>query len=254
MNEKTKEQLKNMQEKVLEAIQADEVTMRSRYYFIARSALWIIGTLLAFSLALYLISFVAFIFRGNGLSMLPHLGAGGWLNLFISLPWILLLGVFVVFLLLQILSTHFSFIYKRPLVHTALGSIFILVISGIAIGQTALHDNAYRYSQEHGTPFAAKLYKGAIRDRGDVHVGVLERTEEETFVLTNRNGETYTVLITEATQMPPSGIATSSTVIVIGPSDEDTITAVGVRPFDEKRPVFPKRNNSGNEGAPHRLR
>jgi len=241
MSEETKKQLKNMSEKVLEAIKTDEVTMHSRLYFLSRTTLWILGVILSFGLTLYLISFAAFIFRGNGLHLLPHLGAGGWFNLFISLPWILLLGVFVVFLLLQILSTHFSFVYKRPLVHTILASIFILVIGGVAIGQTTLHDRAYRFSQEHNVPLAAPMYRDAIRDRGDVHIGTAEGFEGETLLLKNRNGETYMVTISESTRMPRVGITTSSMIMVIGPEDDGKIQAIGIRPFDANKPLFPQR-------------
>ncbi len=257
MTEETKKQLKNMSEKVLEAIEANKVTMHSRFYFIARTALWILGIILTFGLTLYLISFVAFIFRGNGLLLLPHLGVGGWFNLFISLPWVLLLVVFIVFILLQVLSTHFSFIYKRPLIHTILASIFILIIVGVGIGQTTLHDRAYRFSQERGIPFAAPFYRDAIRDRGDLHIGVIEKIEGDTLLLTGRDGKTYTILIIDATHIPPFGIATSSTVMVIGSEDDGVIEAIGIRPFDSNRLPFPQHRKEmcgGNQGLPPSLR
>ena len=259
MSEETKKQLKKMSDKVLEAINTDAVVMRSRYYFMARSALWILGVVLAFGLTLYLISFAAFVFRGNGLHLLPSLGAGGWLNLFISLPWILLLVVFVVFVLLQILSTHFSFVYKRPLVHSILTSIFILVIGGVAIGQTQLHDRAYELSQERRLPIAGPLYRDAIRDRGDVHIGVVENLTETGFTLATRDGERYTVKTTDATRTPPNGVAEGAMVLVVGAEEGSTIEAHGIRPFagDARKPPFPKgppRDSQNRFGPPPPVR
>lgn len=247
MSEETKQQLKNIHDKVLEAIHTDAVTMRSRYYFIARSALWILGVTLAFSVMLYLVSFIAFIFRGNSLLLLPHIGPGGWMNLFISLPWMLLFFVFALFVVLQILSTHFSFVYKRPLVHTILASIFLLTIGSVAIGQMTLHERAYELNEGHPIPLTGALYENAIRDHGNIHTGKVTEINGTEFNIRNRNGKEYTVSVTPDTKVPPVKITEDTLLMVIGDEDDGIITADGVRPIDKGRPVFPHEDRQERE-------
>ncbi len=227
----TKKQLNNLKETVLKAIEEDKVSMHSKLYFLSRSALWALGFLLTLTLTIYLISFITFIFRGNSLHLLPQLGPGGWFNLFVSLPWVLLLIVFSVFVLLQVLSTHFSFVYKRPLVHTLLASIFLVVIVGVAIAQTSFHERAY---ERHKEGF---MYKGALKDKGEIHIGRVTQINGAGFNIRNREGETYIVSVTPTTKMPPFKISTSTIMIVMGAEDNGVITAVGIRPVQKQRRV-----------------
>ena len=254
MVDEAKKQLDTMKEKVLTAIETRNVSMRSRSYFLIRTALWIAGTLLVFVLTLYLTSFAAFVFRGNGLHLLPQLGPQGWGTLLLSLPWLVLLSLFVVFVILQILSTHFSFVYKRPLVHTILGSIFILVIGSVAIAQTALHERAYRLSEEGRLPFGGPLYSGAMHDRDDMHIGTITTLTDSSFILAHRNGETYHVIITDTTRLPRRTLENGDVVIVLGDDEDDVITAFGIRPFRPGDALLPPRhgNTPGERLMPSR--
>jgi len=246
MSEETKQHIKNIREKVLHAIIADNVTMHSRYYFLARTTLWVLGSILAFGTALFLISFIAFVFKGNALYLLPNLGPHGWLTLFISLPWIILLLVFAVFVILQVLSTHFSFVYKRPLVHTILGSIFILIVGGLAIAQTNLHERAFELSQGNKLPIAGDFYRKALVDQDNLHVGVVHLLEDASqFVLESRDGGLYTVLLSENTRMPSTTVLMEDAfIVVMGESEDDKISAIGIRPFDIGRAAFPPPRKS----------
>ncbi|QSH39291.1 hypothetical protein JXR01_03235 [Candidatus Kaiserbacteria bacterium] len=247
MSEKTKKQIAAVRNTVLNAIHADEVTMRSRYYFLARTALWAVGSILAFGMTLYLISFITFVFRSNALFALTHLGPKGIATLFLSLPWILLLLVFVVFLLLQFLSTHFEFVYRRPLIHTILGSIFVLVIGGVLIGQSTLHDRAYRFSEAHKVPLAGSFYRDAIREQNNMHIGTIQNYVDNSFTLNARNGSTYLITIHDDTRIPPSGLRENMMILLIGEEMDGVIEAIGIRPVNSDR-VFIPRQNKGNKG------
>lgn len=242
MSEKTKQQLKNFRDTVLNTIQTDKVTMHSRYYFLARTALWVLGIILAFGTALFLLSFVAFVFQGNGLYLLPQLGFRGFTVLFMSLPWLLLLLIFMVFVVLQVLSTHFAFVYKRPLIHTILGSIFLIIIGSALIAHTPLHDRAYTLSNQQKLPIAGSFYRDAVRDKNDVHIGTIENLTETSFTLHARGGEIYTVFVSDDTRKPPMVLGDGAVVMVLGVEKEGAIQAHGIRPFDDMRPpVFPSQ-------------
>ncbi|PCI89925.1 hypothetical protein COB18_02250 [Candidatus Kaiserbacteria bacterium] len=239
MSNKTNNEIKKVRENIIDAIKNSNVTMRSRYYFVARSALWIFGITITAGIVIYLISFMTFIFRGSGLSLLPHLGPQGFIALFISLPWLLVLGIFIIFILLQILSTHFSFVYKRPLVHTILGSVFVFVILGILIGQTTLHDRAYRLSQNNKLPFAGSIYRESLRDRGSMHMGTITHLNAtSSFTLTDRKGTELHIQVDFDTRLPRRTLSNGMNVMVMGKVDKDTIKAVGIQSFDPERAGF----------------
>lgn len=251
MSEETKKQLMHMRDTVLDAIHTDEVTMRSRYYFIVRSVLWGVGIVLTFGVTLYLISFIAFVFRSNALYALTSLGPKGFATLFISLPWILLLLVFIVFLLLQFLSSHFEFVYRRPLIHTILGSIFILVLGSILIGQSTLHARAYRFSEEHKLPIAGSFYKDAIRENENVYIGAISNYTDTIFTLKARSGIDYTVLITQTTRLPRPDLKEDMTVLVVGEKENNVIKAFGVRPVNKEHVLRPHRDENNLEREEH---
>ena len=236
MSEETKKQLKDMSEKVLQAIKTGNVSMHSRYYFFARSALWILGVILVFSLTLYLMSFITFVFRGNALSALLAFGSHGWLVLLTSLPWLLLLATFAIFVALQLLSLHFSFVYRRPLVHTALASIVVLVAGSALMAQTTLHEHAYELSRERRLPIAGPIYRIAIGDRDDRHIGIITAMNDEVFTIRGRDGEVFYVNIATSTRIPRGrdfAFATGTPIVVFGDLDnDDDIDAVGIQPLD----------------------
>lgn len=237
MNDETKQKLKSVAESVTNAIEANEVKMRSRYYFMARTGLWVFGSLLMIGLSLYLVSFIAFVFRGNGLHLLPQLGPKGWVLFVTSLPWLLILSVLIVFGLLHVLSTKFSFVYKRPLVHSILLGIILLVALGALIGQSTLHDRMYERNKKERLPFAGGLYQGAIGDRPGTTVGKISEYSETSFILIARDGTPYAVSITNETRTPRKELTDGMTVIVIGEYEDETIEAHGVRPFDSTRAI-----------------
>lgn len=239
MNHETKKQLRTVHEKILTAIKSDEVTMRSRYYFIARSILFTLCTVLAFTVALYLVSFVTFMARSNGLGALPQFGFEGWRILFGALPWIVLLLIGAVFVVLQLLSTHFAFVYKRPLVYSLLGSIVVLVVGGGAIAQTTLHDRIYQLTQERGLRFTAPLYKDVLHDEQGVYTGTLSILPSGEWLLIARDDTRYTLEVHSGTRMPPMPFANGDLVMVVGEETDDLdIRTRGIRPLRHIRPII----------------
>lgn len=188
-------------------------------------SLWALSIILTFTLTIYLISFIVFIFQGNSLHLLPQLGPGGWLNLYLSLPWILLFITFIVFVLLQGLIIRFSFAYKRPPVRTVLISIFLVVLAGVLISQTSFQEKVYKAHKE------GFVYRNALRDRGEVYIGAVTQINGGGFNIKNRDGYTYIVSMTPETKIPPFRISVSTIMMVMGPEKDGIIEAVGIHPI-----------------------
>lgn len=241
-----------LQKKIKDAIEKNEVSMHSRMYIYGRTLLWTSATILMFGTVLFFVSALIFVFRANGLHLLPFFGSRGWMALFFSLPWLLLGVVAIVSVLLFTLSRHYAFVYKRPLVHTLLAGIVVLACGGVLIAYTTLHERAYeRAHNQHGLPIAGPLYRGAIGDRPDVHVGIVSELTPDSFVLNRRDGQKTTIIIEGTTLMHPElQLAEDMLVVVMGDAVEDTVHALGVRPAEKKGVLFPKDMRQKNVPSP----
>lgn len=241
MTDKHEKPENTVSENVLQRIADERISMHSKYYFVAKSGLWILGTIVLFGLTLYLLSFIEFVYRTNGLSSLPSLGSKGWLVLLTSLPWLLIVGMLGIFVILQVLSTRFSLVYKRPLVHTTLASVVILVAGTTLIAHSTLHEQVLRVSHDRGLPIAGPLYRSYTADRSDRHIGVVTKVDEMLYTVTSRTGDIYVVKVATSTRVPRSAaaIATGTPIIVIGELDDDVIEAHGIRPLDRQPVMFP---------------
>ena len=82
-----------LKETIQEKIRSGALTMKPKLYFVLRGLLYLVGILLVLGLALYLLGFMAFVFRANGVYILPEFGLRGVRTLFVSLPWFLIILV-----------------------------------------------------------------------------------------------------------------------------------------------------------------
>lgn len=233
--------MNELRTKIEEAITHNRVVMHSRLYFVTRTVLFIAALVLALGTALFLASAVIFAFRANALHLLPFFGPRGWAALFFSLPWLLLVSAVSMFALLIVLSQHFKVSYTRPIAYTFLTSIVAVAVGGIVLAHTTIHERAYEQArQPNGLPFAGPLYRAAIGDRPDVHVGIISNLSGSSFVLQRRDGQTTTIVLTDDTRIHPTLLlANDMLVLVMGDAQSGTVTALGIRPAEKQGVLFP---------------
>lgn len=240
--------MKNLKHNIMGAIKADQVRMHSRLYFLARSALWLVSILLAFAVALFLLSFAIFMLRGNGLLATPTFGMPGLIPLIFSLPWLIGLAILMLVVVIEILGSQFALVYKRPLVYSVLGVLAATTLGASAIAHTTVHERMFRLGREGKLPsFGAHFYEKALRERPDVHVGEIVSVGEQ-LVIETRTGSTTTVIITEETRRPPT-LRLGETVVVFGEMTGETVTAFGIKPVPKER-VLPLKRGPKSPPAP----
>ncbi|MBP9669635.1 MAG: hypothetical protein KBE09_05095, partial [Candidatus Pacebacteria bacterium] len=194
--------MNKLKQHVMGAIHTDQVRMHSRLYFFARSTLWLVSILLAFSVALFLLSFAIFMLRGNGLLATSAFGVRGLMPLLFSLPWLIGLAIVMLIVTIEVMSLRFALVYKRPLIYSVLAVLAVTTLGASAIAHTTMHERMFRLGREGKLPsFGARFYEGALRERPDVHVGTIVSVGDQ-LVIETRTGSTTTVFLTEETRRP----------------------------------------------------
>ncbi len=238
--------IQNIAKSVLQKIQAEDVTMHSRYYFLLRSAMWIIAAIFLFGLTLYITSMIGFIFIGNGMGALAGFGMAGVFIMLRSLPWLLILIALGLVFLLEYLGAQFSFIYKKPLVYSLLGVSVLMVVGGTLLAQTSMHHRAFALGEEYKVPGAGRIYQEyVLRRDGEVYIGTISTITDSAVNLMLRNGESKLLGLTEDTKRSPRRALEQGmmVMVMVGSDDDGTEKALGIRPLERKHMLMPRRHS-----------
>ena len=225
---------KNITLEVQEKIQSGKLKMKPKAFFVLKSTLYIVGTLLILCFTLYLVSFIFFILRANGIMDLSRFGFRGFGIILVSLPWFLIILTLILVIVLEILGKHFSFVYRWPLMYSLLGVVLVVLTFGALVGQSRIHYSVLTRAEDRSLPFAGSMYRhyGMIHMK-DAHIGTVVHFATSTIQLQDRAGKSYTVIIGPEVRYPlGNGIVEDDIIMVIGGVDEDTIQAVGVRKIE----------------------
>lgn len=229
---------------IMQAIRGDTVRMRSRLHHAIVGALWIgVGTLLV-STALFLVSFGIFVMRGNGLFATVHFGPRGFITLLTTLPWLILISTVGIVVLLEILASRFSCVYKRPLIYSLFGALLLVVLGGTLIAHSTVHETLLRMHQVRPMPGIGPLYDSAIRTIDDVQIGTIVAYNTESVTIETRDGDVLRIQIQEETRLPPVPLREKLTVVVLLDHDGTTPTALGIRPLKPERTLYPVLHTS----------
>lgn len=234
--------MNNLKQAVMDTIKTGNVSMHSRMHFVIRGTLLVAGFVLLLAISLFLVSFVVFLLRTNGLLGIAHFGMDGLPSLLFSLPWVILLLVVVVFITLELLASHFSFVYKRPLVYSILGGGVVVVCGGVLIAHSTIHEQMFRLNESRPIPGINYMYKQALFTPEGVLVGVISSSSTSFIDITARNGSSTRVIVLEKTRKPPVPFTTGDAVVVMTRNENGAITAIGIRPIEKNRALLHKKD------------
>ena len=226
---------KQIRDQVLEAIKSGRVAMRPRWRFVLKAVLGVLGGALLFLALLYLVSFIIFALRRTGVWFVPIFGARGWFVFLVSLPWILIIFSLIFIVVLEILVRRYSFAYRRPLLYSALGIIFLVLLGGVIVASTPFHGRVFRYAVGNRTPFAGDFYRGfGMPHFQDTYPGTITEVASTSFMMQDPQGEVLKIFISQKTRLPLGmDLEAGDAVVVFGPREGDTINAFGMREVDE---------------------
>jgi hypothetical protein len=213
--------------------------MRPRWHFVLLSALSVIGAFILLLTLLYVTSLAMFFLRDSGAWYTPSFGGRGWYPLLHSLPWFLILLIVAFMIVLDLLVRRFAFVYKKPLLLSAIGILLLIFFGGFFIAQTPLH-RMIMLSARHGdlpSPIDM-LYRGPMRvpPPSDTYHGQILVIVPGGFTLVDEEGAgTTTVLVTPETRLPyGEDFKPGERVVVVGDTTATgTVRAFGIREIDE---------------------
>ena len=220
---------------IMEAIREGKVRMRPRWQFLFSSALSSLSALFIFLLLLYVASLAVFILRDSGAWFAPSFGGRGWIELLRSIPWLLIVCMLALVFLLEVVVKDLAFIYKKPLLISASGIVFLIVLGGMLLPLSPLH----RSMGDANSPIGF-LYRSPLRmpRPDDAYHGSIIAFVPRGFVMTDEDGAgTTTVYITPKTRLPyGDNFEVGERIVVIGDREgTGTVEAFGVREIDEYR-------------------
>lgn len=226
-----------IKEHILEKISANELTMRSKTYFILKVGVLIAVALCILTISVLIWNFILFSIRINGHDALLYFGSRGFLVFLTFFPWALLMLDVALIMLLEWLARQFRFGYLSPALYLFLGFFTVVISSGIFIDRvTNFNDELLSRAREHHLqqPFG-DIYEHAryAPPAGSgVYRGVVTAIFGNTVTLYNADVGTTSIL----TVIVPSGDpnATSSlrlgeTIFIAGDADGGAIRAFGIR-------------------------
>lgn len=222
----------SVQDNVRRAIASGNVTMRSRWYFVANAVLLIIGTMLVALTLLYIGSFIIFILHQTGVWFIPSFGMRGLREFLIALPWLLILLTLLFIVILEVLIKKYAFVYNRPLLYSVAGIIFFVAFGGFALTLIPFHSNLFRQAQRNNLPFAGRVYRlyGMPSYRGRVIPGAIVEIINNGYRITTPRNETITVALTPATVLiPRNGFGIGDEIVALGDWQDDIMVAFGIR-------------------------
>lgn len=225
-----------LRDKVLGAIKNGKVKMRPKWHYVLKTALAITGGVLLSLALLYLVSFIFFALRANGVWFMPAFGLSGMRTFVMSLPWLLIFTSLLFIIILEILVKRYAFAYRKPLLYSVLGILALAIIGGFALARAPFHRSLLRRAQEDRSPLTAPFYREFGMHRfHDIHPGYIASITEDGFILYTRQGETFTVRLVPETRLPFGfNFAEGDEVVVFGDRDDDTVEARGILEIDDE--------------------
>ena len=144
---------------VLQQIDEHKIKMRSRSYFTSRTIIVIVFTLALFAVAVFLSSFVVYLFGHTDLFLLAKTDRVGF-QLFIAFfPWFTIICALVIIYIIGALLSRYAFIYLRPAFIAAILILMILGLGSIFLQTISFHDNFGKYAISNNVPLLDIFYQ-----------------------------------------------------------------------------------------------
>lgn len=222
---------------VFEKIRKGEISMRPKMYFIARAALLIIVAVIAFIIAMFVLSFAFFSIHESGEQFLLGFGQRGLLAFIALFPWWSLVFTILLILLLDYLLRYFKFGYRVSMLEIFLFALAVVIIAGIIINFTPLHSSLLNNADNDNLPIIGSLYE-QIHDSHEaqgVYRGDITSIQGNEFVITHNDTDrdsddgTWTIMAPEGFDI--TTLHVGERVYVAGKFIRGIVYAYGIQEF-----------------------
>ncbi len=227
-----KENKSKIEENIISKIEKGDVKMKSRSYFIFRSALIAFSLLLLVLFLFYIGSLIIFVLRANDIFLLKGMGFKGMRAVFISFPWYLAFLSLFLIVLVQFFGKKHPLIYRRPLLFSFFAILLFSIIGSLLIEMSSLHHYLFKKAQKEEMFMGGGMY----RNLGDIDLnyrysGIVLDIENSNITMKEDSGKILRVEIKKETRGKRilQSISAGSKIVVIGDIDGDLIFAHAIR-------------------------
>jgi len=236
-NENHEKSIKNL---VLNKIKENKAVMKPRWYFVLKAVLFVSGIVILSIALFYVISFILFILRQNGLYFITPFGFRGITIFLISLPWILVLVSIAFLITLEILIRKYSFSYRQPILFSLLFVFVTVAIGGFIVGETDFHKGMFKSANDHGLPIMGGMYRSyGLEEIKNICFCRIDEIIDTGFMVFDEGNNKIDVLVDENTRFPfEMKFKVGDSVLILGDLNDGVIKAIGMRLSNEFAPRF----------------
>jgi hypothetical protein len=219
---------------ILEKIRSGQIKKRPQWYFVINKVLNILALIVIGLVAIYLVSFLIYVFRLNGLPVIFGLGFAGVGIFFRSFPWLVFVIIGVLIIGLEYLVAKISFAYKRPLIYSLIVILIISIFSGYLLAGSQLHPKLMRKAINRNLPIGNQFYRGyGLRNLDNIYIGTVEQVRNNGYQVSLRDGEIATVKIGNFTHKPMYlKINIGDQIVIFGEKNDNFIKAEALKPYN----------------------
>jgi len=226
----------------MERIQARQVSMRPRAYFMLKLASLAALSGLILVISILLSNLISFDLRLNGHDRLLGLGWRGIYIAIVSFPWWLLVIDVGLIVLLRSLLKAYSFGYKNAWLPLVGALLLISSAAGATLDHgTMLNDTLLQRADDDRLPSPINALYAEIRhlpheENGEFRGRIMRVDDATLYLATHRESTTTPLIVKLPTKGPDVDkvFEVGQTVVVLGELEEDGIVyAFGIRPIDE---------------------
>jgi hypothetical protein len=235
------EQKNSISDKIIDKIKSGDIKMKSRTSFVLKMALLGLGVFFLFFFIIYLISFIIFSLRTNGVLFLPRFGFHGIGIFFGSLPWVLFLIVAILIVALEIFSKRFTSVYRRPIIYSLLIIIILAFGIGFLIERTSFHSNLFLSARDRHLPVMGPFYRNfGAPPIHNVNRGVVSEITDNGFKIETSCGETLIITITPQTRLyTEEKIEVGDEIVILGERNDETVQSFEIHEIEKDFNLFP---------------
>jgi hypothetical protein len=220
-----------IEEGIISAIRAEKAEMRPRWFFVFRAVIVVVLIAIFLLLLLYLVSFILFALRQNGVWFAPGFGLTGLFLFLVGAPWGLILLSFVLLAILVILFSRYSFVYRKPLSLLLFLLFFLITLGSFLIAATSFHTEVFRYAENDNVFPVGRFYEyeSETSATSRVHREEIVAIASSSFIVVDTRGVT-SVIVADPGVVLGDSFRIGETVVVLGARDSSgTINASGAK-------------------------
>jgi hypothetical protein len=162
----------NLKTKVLEIVKNKDIRMIPKWKFILYSSFLFLSIVLLFLLASFVLSLIFFVLSRYGFMHMPFFGFGAMMGAFSAIPLMLFIVVVILLAIIEVLSRHYSFTFRKPVAVTLLAITFCVAVISFMVSETTFHESIYHFSRNHHIDMMTHAYDRprSLEDGGNITV------------------------------------------------------------------------------------